>query len=148
MRGTLWFVLISLPVAMLIAAGLFLIVVAVCARAIPASPFGEIIGLAMAAAMVPDSQPEFVEALARLQGPLMAWMTPIGAIACLIGGLAGGALSRDMHRSWFALVPLLMVWAVPLRSVPWTILVLLLWIAASVGGAMVMRRRVDSGTEA
>lgn len=148
MRGALWFVLISLPVAMFVALGLFLIVIAVCARAIPASPFDEIIGLAMAAAMVRDSKPEFVEALARLQGPLIAWMTPIGAVGCLIGGLAGGALSRDMHRSWFALVPVLMVWVMPLRQAPWTVLVLLLWVAAAVGGAMAVRRRVDSSAQA
>ena len=147
MRGTLWFVLISLPVAMLVAVGRFAVAMAVCARAVPASPFYELGELALGAAMVPDAKPQFLEALERLRGPVIAWMTPMGVVACLIGGLAGGALSRDMHRSGFALVPVLMVWAVPLRSAPWTVLVLILWVAAAVGGAMLAPRRGEDAPE-
>lgn len=141
MRGTLWLVLISLPVAMLVAVGLFLIAVAVCARVVPASPFDDLIGLGMAAVMVPEAKTELREAWQRLRGATVLWLTPMGTFASLLGGLVGGALSRDVHRSWFALVPLLTVWALPLRAAPWTLLVPTVWVAAAVVGALLVRAR-------
>ncbi len=145
MRGKLLLILISLPVAMLIACGLLAIDLAICARTLPGSPFYELAEIAIESVLVTGS-------LAGVRGPLLeqsrevlVWVAPLGTIACLLVGLAGGAMSRDANRVWFALTPLLMLPTLLSLGGPWPVRVAVLWAVAAFVGASVVRRTEEDG---
>ena len=145
MRGMLWLLIISLPVAMLTAAGLLAIDLALCARTLPGSPIGELVEVAIESALVTGSLGGVREPLLQQSREVIAWVAPLGTISCLIGGLAGGAMSRDANRLWFALTPLLMLPTLLSLAGPWPTWVAIVWVVAAVVGASVLRRqRYDS----
>jgi len=143
MRGTLWLVLISLPTAMILAAGLFAIEVTVFARAAPASPFYELAETAMEAVAAPNSGADMGAAIKRLMPAMVRYYIPFGGLACLLAGLAGGAMSRDARPAWFALTPLLMLPALPVLTIPWTVVIAPFWALAATGGVALLRIVVD-----
>jgi hypothetical protein len=73
----------------------------------------------------------------------MLWVAPLGTISCLIAGLAGGAMSRDAHCTWFALTPLLVLPTLLSLAGPWPTWVAILWVVAAGLGANVVRRTVS-----
>ena len=141
--GVLWLLIVSLPVAMLIAAGTLAIQLALCARALPGSPFPELAEAAIESVLVTGSLAGVREPLLEQSREVMLWVVPLGTISCLIAGLAGGAMSRDANRAWFALTPLLMLPVVLFRLDAWSVGVAVLWMVAAVLGANVVRRTVS-----
>jgi len=141
--GVLWLLIVSLPVAMLIAAGTLAIQLALCARALPGSPFPELAEAAIESVLVTGSLAGVREPLLEQSREVMLWVVPLGTISCLIAGLAGGAMSRDANRAWFALTPLLMLPVLLFRLDAWSVGVAVLWMAAVVLGANVVRRTVS-----
>jgi hypothetical protein len=141
--GVLWLLIVSLPVAMLIAAGTLAIQLALCARALPGSPFPELAEVAIESVLVTGSLAGVREPLLEQSREVMLWVVPLGTISCLIAGLAGGAMSRDANRAWFALTPLLMLPVVLFRLDAWSVGVAVLWMVAAVLGANVVRRTVS-----
>ena len=141
--GVLWLLIVSLPVAMLIAAGTLAIQLALCARALPGSPFPELAEAAIESVLVTGSLAGVREPLLEQSREVMLWVVPLGTISCLIAGLAGGAMSRDANRAWFALTPLLMLPVLLFRLDAWSVGVAVLWMAAAVLGANVVRRTVS-----
>ena len=136
--GLLWLLVISLPVAMLIAAGTLAIQLALCARALPGSPFPELAEVAIESALVTGSLAGVREPLLEQSREVILWVAPLGTISCLIAGLAGGAMSRDANRLWFALTPLLMLPVLLFRLDAWSVGVAVVWMAAAVLGASVV----------
>ncbi len=147
MRGIVPLLIISLPVAMLIAVGLYSLGLGICASWVPSSPIYELCGIAAQAVVEPDSEADFYGALTRLWPAVTIWSAWLGTIACLLAGMAGGAMSRDAHRAVFAAVPLLTLWALPLRTMPWTLAIALLWALAAMGGAALVRRRTEEASD-
>ncbi len=141
--GVLWLLIVSLPVAMLIAAGTLAIQLALCARALPGSPLPELAEAAIESVLVTGSLAGVREPLLEQSREVMLRVVPLGTISCLIAGLAGGAMSRDANRAWFALTPLLMLPVLLFRLDAWSVGVAVLWMAAAVLGANVVRRTVS-----
>ena len=140
MRGMLWLLVVSLPVAMLTAAGLLAVDMALCARALPESPFYDLVETAIESVLLTGSLAGVREPLLEQSREVLLWVAPLGTITCLLGGLAGGAMSRDVNRVWFALTPLLMLPTLLSLVGPWPTRVAILWAVAAVVGASVVRR--------
>ena len=145
MRGMLWLLVISLPVAMLVACGLLAIDLAICARTLPGSPFYELAEIAIESVLVTGSLAGVREPLLEQSREVILWVGPLGTIACLLGGLVGGALSRDANRLWFALTPLLMLPTLLSLGGPWPVRVAIMWAVAAFVGASVVRRTAGEG---